>query len=101
MHFIFGREELRHKAALVAQSATNAACPRAAYTGIIQRMDTEWKRPGDTILKSWMPNASEAEREAARENLRALASFILRRATRRATDRYQAQIRVMRDQGLL
>lgn len=63
-------------------------------------MATNEKKPGDLILERWMPNASHTEHEAARENLRALASFILRGATRRAEERYRQQIRMSEDQGI-
>ena len=50
-------------------------------------------RPGDLILDRYMPNASEAEREEARENLRAYAAVVLRIATRLATEEYEQAIR--------
>jgi hypothetical protein len=43
-------------------------------------------RPGDLILNRYMLNATEEEREDARENLRAYATVILRIATRLATE---------------
>ena len=49
--------------------------------------------PGDIILDRYMPNASEAEREEARENLRAYAAVVLRIATRQATEEYEQAIR--------
>jgi hypothetical protein len=51
------------------------------------------RRPGDIILDRYMPNASEAEREEARENLRAYAAVVLRIATRQATEEYEQAIR--------
>jgi hypothetical protein len=50
-------------------------------------------RPGDLILNRYMLNATEEEREAARENLRAYATVILRIATRLATEEYEQEIR--------
>jgi hypothetical protein len=50
-------------------------------------------RPGDLILNRYMLNATEAEREEARENLRAYATVILRIATRLATEEYEQEIR--------
>lgn len=35
------------------------------------------QRPGDLILNRYMPNASEEEREAARENLREFATVVV------------------------
>ena len=49
--------------------------------------------PGDIILDRYMPNASEAEREKARENLRAYAAVVLQIATRLATEEYEQAIR--------
>lgn len=51
------------------------------------------RRPGDVILDHYMPNASEADREAARENLRAFAAAILRICTRIADERNATAIR--------
>ena len=50
-------------------------------------------RPGDLILNRYMLNATEQEREEARENLRAYATVILRIATRLATEEYEQEIR--------
>ena len=50
-------------------------------------------RPGDLILDRYMPDASEAEREEARENLRAYAAVVLQIATRLATEEYEQAIR--------
>ncbi len=36
------------------------------------------RKPGDLILDRYMPNASHEEREAARENLKALVLVLLR-----------------------
>jgi len=41
---------------------------------------------GDLILDRYMPDASDKEREAARENLRQYAEVVLRIATRLATE---------------
>ena len=38
--------------------------------------------PGDLILDRYMPRATEVEREAARENLRAYMTVVVRIATR-------------------
>jgi hypothetical protein len=35
------------------------------------------QRPGDLILNRYMPNATEEEREAARENLREYATVVV------------------------
>ena len=43
-------------------------------------------RPGDLILDRYMPNASDWEREEARENLKQFAAVILRILTRLATE---------------
>lgn len=55
-------------------------------------------RPGDLILNRYMLNATEEEREEARENLRAYAMVILRIAMRLATEEYEQEIRA-RDGG--
>jgi hypothetical protein len=49
--------------------------------------------PGDLILNRYMLDATEEEREDARENLRAYAMVILRIATRLATEEYEQEIR--------
>lgn len=41
------------------------------------------QRPGDAIINRYMPNATPEEKEAARENLKKLARFILRVEERR------------------
>ena len=58
-------------------------------------MDTPQRirRPGDIILDRYMPGASDAEREEARENLRAYAAIVLRIATRLATEDHEQAIR--------
>ena len=58
-------------------------------------MDTPLRtpRPGDLILNRYMPNATEEEREEARDNLRAYAMVVLRIATRLATEEYEREIR--------
>jgi hypothetical protein len=57
-------------------------------------MNTQHKpRPGDLILNRYMLDATEEEREDARENLRAYATVILRIATRLATEEYEQEIR--------
>jgi hypothetical protein len=40
------------------------------------------RKPGDIILDRYMPDADEAEREQARENLRRFAKALLRIAMR-------------------
>lgn len=60
------------------------------------------RKPGDLIIDRYMPNASEAEREEARENLRAYLAVVLRIATRleqEDCDRAQA-IRVNPDSAV-
>ena len=58
-------------------------------------MDTQRpkRRPGDLILDRYMPDASDTEREEARENLRAYAAVVLRIATRLATEEHEQAIR--------
>ena len=46
---------------------------------------------GDAIIDRYMPSASKAKREAARENLKSLASVILRISTREYYERLEAQ----------
>jgi len=62
-------------------------------------MDTRQRtrRPGDLILDRYMPNASDAEREEARENLRRLARLLIRVHKRRALDNPQPSIRANDD----
>jgi hypothetical protein len=55
------------------------------------------RRPGDIILDHYMPNATDAEREAARENLRSYAAVILRIFTRMAEEEIAREIRANRD----
>lgn len=50
-------------------------------------------RPGDVILNRYMPHATVAEREVARENLRKLARFMLRVEARKAREWREQQIR--------
>jgi len=42
------------------------------------------RRPGDLILDRYMPNATPEEREAARENLRAALTMLIRLEEQRA-----------------
>ena len=44
------------------------------------------RKPGDLIIDRYMPNASEAEREEARENLKAHLAVVYRIAVRVARD---------------
>ena len=55
------------------------------------------RQPGDLIIDRYMPNATSAEREAARENLHAFVDAMVRIATRRANDEYETLIRAKRD----
>lgn len=50
-------------------------------------------QPGDLILNRYMPDATPAEREAARENLRRLARLLIRVHERLALDNPQSAIR--------
>jgi len=50
-------------------------------------------RPGDLILNRYMLNATEAEREDARENLKRLARVLMRIEARLAREWYEYQIR--------
>lgn len=51
------------------------------------------RKPGDVFLNRYMPNASEQEREAARENLYAYFAVLLSIATRRANEDWEKGIR--------
>ena len=51
------------------------------------------RRPGDLIIDRYMPNASDAEREEARENLRLLAGVLMRIEDRLAQEWYEKRIR--------
>ena len=48
------------------------------------------REPGDIILDRAMPNATDGEREAARENLNGFAAALLRIFTRIAEERINA-----------
>jgi hypothetical protein len=50
-------------------------------------------RPGDLILNRYMPNATEAEREEARENLKRLARVLMRIEARLAREWRERQTR--------
>ena len=50
-------------------------------------------RPGDLILNRYMPDATEQEREEARENLKQLARVLMRIEARLAREWYENQIR--------
>lgn len=54
---------------------------------------TNARRPGDLILDRYMPDASEAEREEARERLRAFARLLLRTGARLAAEAKEEAIR--------
>ena len=58
-------------------------------------MDTSQRdhRPGDLIIDRYMPNASEDEREAARESLRRLARILIRIEDRLAQEWYERRTR--------
>jgi len=58
-----------------------------------QMMSEVQRHPGDMILDHAMPNASHEEREAARENLRRLARFLIRVHERLAREKEQVAIR--------
>jgi len=45
------------------------------------------RQPGDLILDRYMPNASDEEREVARENLRLLARLLVQKSERIAHER--------------
>jgi len=49
--------------------------------------------PGDFILNRYIPNATEAEREEARENLKQLARVLMRIEARLAREWHEKQIR--------
>jgi len=51
------------------------------------------RRPGDLIINRYMPMATDAEREAARENLYGFVKVLMRIATRRATEETELAIR--------
>ena len=51
------------------------------------------RKPGDLILDRYMPTATNAEREAARDNLYAFSAVILRMCTRIAHERRESMIR--------
>ena len=48
-------------------------------------------QPGDLILDRYMPDATDEEREAARENLRQYAEVLFRVTTRLATEEVEAR----------
>ncbi len=50
-------------------------------------------RPGDSILRRYIPHATEAEREEARENLYRFARLLVRIHKRLAADNPQVGIR--------
>jgi hypothetical protein len=50
-------------------------------------------RPGDLILNRYIPNAAEAEREEARENLKRLARVLMRIEARLAREWHERQTR--------
>ena len=51
------------------------------------------REPGDIILDRAMPNATQEEREAARENLRRLARLLIRVHERLAREKEESVIR--------
>jgi len=53
-------------------------------------------QPGDIFLDRYMPNASHAAREEARQNLHNVFAVLLRIATRCANEDYEAAIRLKR-----
>ena len=56
-------------------------------------MPNQNRRPDDVILDRYMPQATEAEREAARANLQRLAEFVVRVERRLAKEWHEQQIR--------
>ena len=50
-------------------------------------------QPGDLILDRYMPGATDEEREAARENLRAYMKIVVRIATRLATEEFEERMK--------
>ena len=50
-------------------------------------------RPGDFVLNRYMPNASEAEREAARDRLGRLGALLVRILTRVKQEKREQEIR--------
>lgn len=54
------------------------------------RMDSE-RQPVDLIIDRYLPNADEATRTKAREDLKAFVQALLRIATRRAVEERQAR----------
>jgi hypothetical protein len=65
-------------------------------------MDTPQQehRPGDIILERYIPNASEEDREIARENLRRLARLLIRVHERLTLDNPEDAIRANADSKL-
>ena len=50
-------------------------------------------QPGDLILYRYLPNATEEEREVARENLRKYMEIVFRIATRLATEEFEERMK--------
>jgi hypothetical protein len=63
-------------------------------------MSKAQRQPGDIILDRAMPNATDEEREAARENLRRFARFLIRVHERLAREKDEAAIRANGDSAL-
>lgn len=57
------------------------------------------ERPGDVILRRYMPDATDKEREAARENLCAFASVLLRIDKRLQDEIHMDDSRESKEQG--
>ena len=57
-------------------------------------------RPGDIILDRYLPHATAAERETARENLRRLARLLIRVHERLAHDKSEVGIRANAEPAL-
>lgn len=57
-------------------------------------------KPGDVFLDRYMPNASDKEREEARQNLYDFFAVLLRIATRRANEDHDNAIRANKGQAV-
>lgn len=58
------------------------------------------RRPGDLILDRYLPNATEAQREEARENLKALMAALVRIDERLAQEAVDKAIRLKADNSI-
>jgi len=87
-----------HNAPKVAQTSQNAAL--SSYHAPRGSGSMPEHHPGDYILDRYLPDASEALREEARENLRRLVDFIIRVNERLAADNPQPKIRASEESAL-